>query len=149
MNKPFFFDGCFGENVQPSILSQSQITLLPLVLEDGEIVERIAFGKVLEKDGVLMATDRRLIYMIAKGVGFSNTETFRFGDIESFEEKDIDYMYGYKDLTITNIFGYKYSIHSIDQMELRDLLGYAKLLNNEFKLLKRRKSISGFQRNYL
>lgn len=138
MRRRIIQENIFGEKVQPSVFSESQISLLPLVLEDGETIERIAFGQVLHKNGVLMATDRRLVYLIALGVGNSKTETFRYGDIESFMEKDIDKI-GYKKLTITNIFGYKYTINSIDQLELKNLLDFAKPLNNEFKLMRRRK----------
>lgn len=138
MRRRIIQENIFGEKVQPSVFSESQISLPPLVLEDGETIERIAFGQVLHKNGVLVATDRRLVYLIALGVGNSKTETFRYGDIESFMEKDIDKI-GYKKLTITNIFGYKYTINSIDQLELKNLLDFAKPLNNEFKLMRRRK----------
>lgn len=65
-------------------LGKREIKLLPELLADGEQVQALAQGTYNGKQGVLVATDQRLIF-VHKGLFSQTVEEFPYGRVSSIQ----------------------------------------------------------------
>ncbi|GIN59417.1 hypothetical protein J8TS2_37360 [Lederbergia ruris] len=118
------------DGVSSTSFTKSELELLPIILEDGEVVKKVVSGEVEKKLGKLMATNRRVIYLRSFLPGCSDTVAFHYGDIQSITEHKTRGLSGQSiDLTFTETTGYEYTVYNILKWQIPDFLEYVNAMN--------------------
>ncbi|KRG14728.1 hypothetical protein ACA30_09750 [Virgibacillus soli] len=120
------------EGVDSTSFTKSELELLPIILEDGEVVKKVTSGQVDKRLGKLMATNKRVIYLRTFGPGCSDMEAFYYGEIQSITQNKTSGLSGQSiDLTFKDPTGYKYTIYNILKWQIPDFLEYVNAMNDK------------------